>query len=329
MNWNQKSVLVTGAGGFIGSHLTEMLLDLGANVHAFLRYDSNQSIGNLEYLPKEKQKEILFHRGDLRDIEAVKQAVQDVDIIFHLGALIAIPYSYKNPREVFETNILGTLNILQAAREYGTEKILHTSTSEVYGTALYVPIDEKHPLQGQSPYSASKIGADKLAESFYLSFDVPVTTVRPFNTYGPRQSMRAVISTIIYQALTSDKIVLGNTKTTRDFTFVRDTAQGFIQAATSDRNLGLVTNLGTGEEYSILEIANIVKKLLGKNIPIIENSRERMRPNKSEVYQLLSNPQLSKELFNWEASTTMEQGLEQTIDWFKTVKDKYQSDFTI
>jgi NAD dependent epimerase/dehydratase len=329
LNWKNKTVLITGAGGFLGSHLTEMLLNLGADVHAFLRYDSNQSLGNLKYLPNQLIKEIQFHRGDLRDIEAVKQASKNVDIIFHLGALIAIPYSYKNPREVFETNILGTMNILQAARDYQIEKVLHTSTSEVYGTAQYVPIDEKHPLQGQSPYSASKIGADKLVESFHCSYNLPVTTVRPFNTYGPRQSMRGVISTIIYQALTSDQIVLGNTKTTRDFTYVKDTAQGFIHAAEAKNNIGIVTNLGTGQEFSILDIANTVNNLVKRNLPIVENSEDRLRPVKSEVYQLLSNPALAKELLNWESSYSLDEGLQLTIDWFKTVKDQYLNNYTI
>jgi len=229
MNWQNKKVLVTGAGGFIGSHLTEHLWELGAKVKAFVRYNSRNDWGLLELLPKQKLNEIEVIMGDLRDSGAIRHAGKNIEIIFHLGALIAIPYSYIHPREAIETNILGTLNILDAARENGAEKVIHTSTSEVYGTAQYTPIDEKHPLQGQSPYSASKIGADMIAESFYRSFEIPVSIIRPFNTFGPRQSARAVIPTIISQALTKDQIFLGSLHPTRDYTYIDDIIDAFIK----------------------------------------------------------------------------------------------------
>jgi len=269
MNWNKKSVLVTGAGGFIGSHLTEYLVELGANVKAFVRYNSRNDWGMLELLPEEKLSQIEVITGDLKDADAVRHAAKDVDIIFHLGSLIAIPYSYIHPRETIETNILGALNVLMAAKENNVEKVIHTSTSEVYGTARYVPIDENHPLQGQSPYSASKIGADKIAESFYRSFNLPVAIIRPFNTYGPRQSARAVIPTIITQALTKEKIFLGSLHPTRDYTYVKDVVEGFIKVAESSKSVGEVINIGSNFEISIGDLANKIISLIGKNAEIV------------------------------------------------------------
>jgi dTDP-glucose 4,6-dehydratase len=245
MHLKGKTVLITGAGGFIGSHLTEHLVELAANIKAFVRYNSRNNWGLLELLPREKLDEIEVIMGDLKDADAVRHVTKDVDIIFHLGSMIAIPYSYIHPRETIETNILGALNVLTATKENGIEKLVHTSTSEVYGTARYVPIDENHLLQGQSPYSASKIGADKIAESFYRSFDLPVAIIRPFNTFGPRQSARAVIPTIITQALTKEKIFLGSLHPTRDYTYVKDVVEGFIKVAESPKSIGEVINIGS------------------------------------------------------------------------------------
>jgi dTDP-glucose 4,6-dehydratase len=245
MKWSDKKILVTGAGGFIGSHLTERLVELKARVKCFVRYNSRSEWGYLENLPSKTRSALSVFSGDLKDPDAVRTAVKDVDVVFHLAALISIPYSYVNPRDAVETNVLGTLNVLNAAKENSVERIVHTSTSEVYGSARYVPIDEDHPLQGQSPYSASKIGADKIVESFYLSYDLPVSTLRPFNTYGPRQSARAVIPTIVTQALTGKKVCLGDLTPTRDMTYVSDVVNGFIKIAESGRCVGEVVNIGS------------------------------------------------------------------------------------
>jgi NAD dependent epimerase/dehydratase len=314
MNWNKKSVLVTGAGGFIGSHLTEHLVELNTNVRAFIRYNSRNNWGMLELLPKEKLDRIEVIMGDLKDADAVRQAVKDTDIIFHLGSLIAIPYSYIHPRETIETNIFGALNILTAAKENGIEKIVHTSTSEVYGTARYIPIDENHPLQGQSPYSASKIGADKIAESFYRSFDLPVAIIRPFNTFGPRQSARAVIPTIITQALTKEKIFLGNLHSTRDYTYVEDIVEGFIKVAESEKSTGEVINIGSNFEISIGDLANKIVPLIGKNAEIVTDPA-RVRPQDSEVERLWCNNTKAKTLLGWRPKTSLDAGLKKTIEW--------------
>jgi NAD dependent epimerase/dehydratase len=314
MNWNKKSVLVTGAGGFIGSHLTEHLIELGANIKAFVRYNSRNDRGMLELLPREKLNSIEVILGDLKDTDAVRHAAKDVDIIFHLGSLIAIPYSYIHPRETIETNILGTLNVLTAAKENGVEKIVHTSTSEVYGTAQYVPIDEKHSLQGQSPYSASKIGADKIAESFYRSFELPVATIRPFNTYGPRQSARAVIPTIISQVLIREKIFWGSLHPTRDYTYVKDVVEGFIKVAESPRSVGEVINIGSNFEISIGDLANKIISLVGKNAEIITDP-VRIRPQDSEVERLWCDNTKAKRLLEWEPTTSLKEGLKETIEW--------------
>ena len=311
---HSQTVLVTGAGGFIGSHLCEHLVRVGAGVRAFVRYNARADWGLLKLLPSDVLDSIEVVAGDLRDSDATRQAVQGCETVFHLGALIAIPYSYQHPREVVETNVMGTLNVLMAAREANVQRVVHTSTSEVYGTALYTPIDENHPLQGQSPYSASKIGADKLVESFYRSFDLPVVTVRPFNTYGPRQSARAVIPTIISQMLQKDEIRLGDLTPKRDLTFVTDTAAAFLYAAQRPNIEGQVINLGANETISIGDLAQKIMALMGKTVTIVTDEA-RLRPQKSEVLQLWSNNQLASELLGWHPQVTLDEGLQQTIAW--------------
>jgi dTDP-glucose 4,6-dehydratase len=325
MNWQGRRVLVTGAGGFIASHLTERLVAQGAQVRAFVRYNSRNDTGLLRLLPPSSFAKLEIVSGDLRDEEAVRKAVQGIDTIFHLGALIAIPYSYLHPREVVETNVMGTLNVLTAAREHAVRRVVHTSTSEVYGTAQYAPIDEAHPLQGQSPYSASKIGADKIAESFYRSFDLPVTTVRPFNTYGPRQSARAIIPTIIVQALTREEVRVGSLTPVRDFTYVSDTAEGFICAADADAAIGQEINLGTGETISVGEILERILALVGKNVAVVTES-QRLRPEKSEVMKLHASNHKAQNLIGWRPEVVLDTGLQQTIDWIGNHLHLYQPD---
>ncbi len=320
--WQNKEVLVTGAGGFIASHLVEALVAEGAIVRAFVRYNSRGDPGMLAQLSPEVFSKLKVVPGDLRDLPAVTAAMQGVSHVFHLGALIAIPYSYVNPMEVVDTNIIGTLNILQASRQAKPDRVVHTSTSEVYGTALRVPIDETHPLQGQSPYSASKIGADKLAESYYRSFDVPVVTLRPFNTYGPRQSSRAVIPTIITQALTQDVIKLGNLDARRDLTFVADTVAGFLKVAETEGVEGDTFNLGTGSEIRIGDLANEVIDLVGKPLRI-ETEAARFRPQKSEVQRLISNNSRARERLGWEPQVSLREGLKKTIAWVANHLDFY------
>ena len=314
MNWQNKKVLVTGAGGFVGSHLTEYLVGLGASVKAFVRYNSRNDWGLLELIPREHLDEIEVIMGDLRDSDAIRQAATNVEIIFHLGALIAIPYSYIHPREAIETNIMGTLNVLNAARENNPEKVIHTSTSEVYGTAQYTPIDEKHPLQGQSPYSASKIGADMIAESYYRSFEVPVATIRPFNTFGPRQSARAVIPSIISQALTKKTIFLGSLGPTRDYTYINDTIDAIIKVAISQNSVGEVINIGSNFEMSIGDIAEKVISITGKDCKI-ETDPERIRPERSEVERLWCDNTKARELLGWKPKTSFDEGLKITVKW--------------
>jgi dTDP-glucose 4,6-dehydratase len=320
-----KQVLVTGAGGFIASHLVERLVAEGAKVRAFVRYNSRGDAGLLRMLPVEVFSKIDVVAGDLRDGEAVRAATVDVDAVFHLGALIAIPYSYMHPREVVETNIMGTLNVLMAARDLGVQRVVHTSTSEVFGTARYVPIDEHHPLQGQSPYSASKIGADKIAESFYRSFDLPAVTVRPFNTYGPRQSARAVIPTIITQALTRDEVHLGSLEPSRDFTFVLDTVNGFVRAAQADNVLGEEINLGNNATISIGDLCERIFNILGKS-PRIVTENQRMRPEKSEVLKLHASYRKANERIGWEPLVSLDEGLRITIKWISEHLDLYKPD---
>jgi dTDP-glucose 4,6-dehydratase len=323
MIWENRTVLVTGAGGFIGSHLTEQLVREGASVRAFVRYNSRGDEGLLELLPRSLYDSIHVIAGDLRDVEAVRQAVREVDTVFHLGALIAIPYSYLHPREVIQTNVMGTVNVLMAAREYGVRRVVHTSTSEVYGTAQYVPIDEEHPLQGQSPYSASKIGADKIAESFYRSFDVPVSILRPFNTYGPRQSARAVIPTIIVQALTQDKIHLGALDPMRDFTYVRDTIEGFLKMASSTMVVGHEINIGSRKCISIGDLAYKIMHLIGDELPLVTEKR-RLRPDKSEVMRLHASNHKAYDLMGWRPQVSLDEGLGHTIDWIREHLDRYR-----
>jgi len=312
--WKDQRVLVTGAGGFIGSHLAERLVSEGAQVRVFVRYNSRADVGALSLLPSNIASGLDIVVGDLRDLMAVKSAIAGIDYVFHLGALIAIPYSYLHPADVIETNVMSTLNILLAARDVGIKRIVHTSTSEVYGTALTVPIDESHPLQGQSPYSASKIAADKIVESFSCSYTLPVVTVRPFNTYGPRQSERAVIPTIIAQALTNNEVHLGNLDARRDLTFVSDTVDGFLKAAQTPDVEGGTFNLGTGTEIRIGELAGEIISLVGKPIKIVVDPH-RFRPEKSEVQRLLSDNRLAKDKLGWQPQVSLTDGLKQTIDW--------------
>ena len=319
-----NKVLITGAGGFIGSHLTNRLVREGAKVRAFVRYNSRNDYGFIEFLPNDIQKEIEITAGDIRDSEAIRDVCKDVDIIFHLGAVIAIPYSYVHPREVIETNILGTLNILNAGREYKVSKIVQTSTSEVYGTAQYIPIDEKHPLQGQSPYSASKIGADKISESFYRSYDLPIVIVRPFNTYGPRQSARAIIPTIITQALSNDKIYIGSLHPTRDFTYIDDIIEGFIKVAVSDKLIGETINIGSGFEISIGDLASKVLSLTGKDASVISDIR-RIRPLRSEVERLCADITKAKRLIEWNPKVSLDKGLRKTIKWISDNLELYKA----
>lgn len=323
-----KKVLVTGADGFIGSHLVEALLDDGYKVKAFVYYNSFNSWGWLDTLPKEKLKQIEVFSGDIRDPNGVREAMKGIDIVFHLAALIAIPFSYHSPDSYVDTNIKGTLNVLQAARDLGTERILVTSTSEVYGTAQYVPIDELHPYQGQSPYSATKIGADRLAESFYRSFNMPITIVRPFNTFGPRQSARAVIPTIITQLLSGEtEIKLGSLTPTRDFNFVKDTVQGFIEIAKCDNTIGEEINIATQDEISIGRLAEELIKQINPEAKIICDD-QRLRPDKSEVNRLLGSNEKIKRLTGWSPSHTFEEGIKETVEWFKEEGNlqRYKSD---
>lgn len=313
MNWNGKRILVTGAGGFIGSHLAERLTELGARTRALVRYTSNGNWGWLDGSPRKGDMEVML--GDIRDRDSVRQAMRDIDQVFHLAALIAIPYSYHAPDSYVQTNVVGTLNVLQTAREAGVERVVHTSTSEVYGTAAYVPIDEKHPLQGQSPYSASKIGADKMAEAFHLSFGLPVVTVRPFNTYGPRQSARAVIPTIITQCLAGQcTIRLGNLDPTRDLSHVADTVEGFLAAAASPQAVGKVLNLGNGREISIGDLARRIVALTGASAGI-ECEEQRVRPAGSEVERLLADNRQMQALTGWAPRISLDEGLRNTIEW--------------
>lgn len=317
MDLKNKKVLVTGADGFIGSHLVEQLLEEGCDVRAFVYYNSFNSWGWLDSFPPEKRDALDIVAGDIRDPHGVETAMRDCEIVFHLAALIAIPFSYHSPDSYVDTNIRGTLNVLQAARKLGTQKLLSTSTSEVYGTALYVPIDEKHPLQGQSPYSATKIGADKLAESFYRSFNLPVVIVRPFNTYGPRQSARAVIPTIISQlAGGSTEIKLGSLEPTRDFNYVKDTATGFVEIAKADNVIGEEINISSGQEISVGNLAAELVKQINPEAKVTCDE-VRLRPKDSEVERLLGDNKKILSLTNWQPRYTLAQGLAETIEWFK------------
>lgn len=321
-----KKILVTGADGFIGSHLVERLLDLGHEVRAFVFYNSFNNWGWIDTFPKEKRNQIEIFSGDVRDPNGVRAAMKGIDWVFHLAALIAIPFSYYSPDSYVDTNIKGTLNVLQAARELGTSRVMVTSTSEVYGTAKYTPIDELHPFQGQSPYSATKIGADRLTESFYRSFGLPISIVRPFNTYGPRQSARAVIPTIITQLLAGkEEIKLGALTPTRDFNYVKDTVNGFIAIANSDKSIGQEINIATNREMSIGDIAQEIIKRINPMAQIVCDE-ERMRPEKSEVNRLLGDNSKILQLTDWEIQYTFEKGIAETIEWVSQNMDKYKAD---
>jgi NAD dependent epimerase/dehydratase len=323
MSNNLPATLITGAGGFIASHLVEALLPRTASLRAFVHYNSRGDPGLLNLLPASTLKEIDLIAGDLRDLAAIQRAVQDIDLVLHLGALISIPYSYQHPLEVVETNVTGTLNVLLAARQANVSRVVHTSTSEVYGSALRVPIDEDHPLQGQSPYSASKIAADKLAEAFYRSYDLPVVTLRPFNTYGPRQSARAVIPTIITQALTQPEVRLGNLQARRDLTYVADTVEGFLRAAQLPDLEGETINLGSGTEITIADLAKQIIALVGNPVQVVEDPA-RLRPEKSEVGRLLADTTRARKLLDWQPKTALKQGLQITVDWIADHIDLYQ-----
>ncbi len=313
---NNKKVLVTGADGFIGSHLVEELIIKGYSVKAFCYYNSFNSWGWLDTLPKEILENVEIFSGDIRDPNGVRTAMKDVSVVYHLAALIAIPFSYHSPDSYIDTNVKGTLNILQAARDYNIERVLVTSTSEVYGTAQYVPIDEKHPKQGQSPYSASKIGADAIADSFYRSFDLPVTIVRPFNTFGPRQSARAFIPTIISQLLNgANEIKLGDLTPTRDLLYVKDTVNGFMTIANTNAFIGEEVNIATNSEISIGDVANKLIKMINPKANIILDET-RLRPSKSEVFRLFGDNKKLLTHSNWKPNYTFDEAMQETIDWF-------------
>jgi len=321
MTWEGRPVLVTGAGGFIGSHLVERLVGLGAAVRAFVHYRGDGSWGWLDDSPVKDAVEVVA--GDVRDSETVVAAMRGTDVVFHLAALIAIPYSYQAPASFVHTNIKGTLNVLQAARTLGVGRVVHTSTSEVYGTARYVPIDEAHPLQAQSPYAASKIGADKLAEAFTLAYGLPVVIVRPFNTFGPRQSARAVIPTIITQCLADEKVRLGNLTPLRDLNYVSNTVEGFIRAAECDAAVGRAINVGSGREIRIGEVAKLIMALSGRQLEI-EQEEERRRPTGSEVERLLADTTVARTVLGWQPSISLEEGLRATIAWMREHLERYR-----
>jgi NAD dependent epimerase/dehydratase len=320
-----RPVVVTGAGGFIGGHLVEMLVAQGATVTALVRYNSRNERGTLDWIAPDVAAEVKTVAGELRDIESVSRAVAGAEVVLHLGAQIAIPYSYVNPRDFFEVNVLGTLNVAQACLAAGVQRIVHTSTSEVYGSAQQVPITEGHPLEPQSPYAASKLAADKLMDAWQRSFELPVVVLRPFNTYGPRQSARAIIPTIISQALAGDTLRLGSLHPRRDLTFVRDTAAGMLAAATAPDAVGQTIQLGTGHAVSIGEIVTLVGELMGKELdPVLDEAR--VRPAQSEVQLLLSEPARARSVLGWEPQVTLRDGLERTIEWIALNVGRYRAD---
>jgi NAD dependent epimerase/dehydratase len=319
-----RTVLVTGAGGFIGGHLTAALVRQGARVRGFLRYNSRDDRGTLSWFEPEVEREVEVILGDLRDVESVRRAADGAAIVFHLGAQIAIPYSYVNPRDFFETNVIGSLNVAQAALEANVERLIGVSTSEVYGTAQRVPITEEHPLEAQSPYAASKVGADKLIDSFHRSYGLPATIVRPFNTYGPHQSARAIVPTIISQALASDTLRLGSLEPRRDLTYVTDTVGGLMAAAAAPAPIGRTVQLGSGDDVSVAEIVDLVAKLLGKELTV-ERESKRVRPPGSEVQRLISSPRLASRLMGWQPEVGLSQGLTQTLEWISAHHHLYRT----
>jgi len=318
---SRKRLLVTGAGGFIGSHLTERLVELGGDVRAFVEYNSLGSWGWLDDSPHRAEVDVVL--GDVRDPDSIGAATSGMDVVFHLAALIAIPHSYAAPRSYVDTNVVGTLNVLDAARKADVDLVVHTSTSEVYGTAQQVPIDEAHALQAQSPYAASKIAADKVAEAFHLSYGLPVATVRPFNAYGPRQSARAVIPTILTQALTGETIMLGNVAPTRDFTFVRDTAEAFVLAAGAPECVGRVVNVGSGKEISIGQLVERISKALGREVAVVYDDG-RVRPPTSEVERLCADASVARTVLGWEPRTSLDEGLAATAEWIEENLERYR-----
>jgi NAD dependent epimerase/dehydratase len=320
-----RSVLVTGAGGFIGGHVVERLVRDGARVRAFCRYNSRNERGTLDWVDPNVLAEVEVVLGELRDVESVGAAVEGTEVVLHLGAQIAIPYSYVNPRDFFEVNVLGSLNVAQAGLRHGVQRIVHTSTSEVYGSAQSVPITEAHPLEPQSPYAASKLAADKLMDSYHRSFDLPVSVLRPFNTYGPRQSARAIIPTIISQALAGSTLRLGSLHPRRDLTFVEDTAAGFVAAATSEAAVGRTIQLGTNHDVSIGDLVDMVAEVLGQELTV-ETDPARVRPDKSEVERLISGPELARELLGWEPTVDLREGLSRTIEWIERNTHRYRVD---
>jgi NAD dependent epimerase/dehydratase len=321
LNWKSKSVLVTGAGGFIGSHLAEALVRTGAKTRALVRYNSEGRKGWLDQSDLKAEIEVVH--GDVREVDSVRNALKGTDLVFHLAALIAIPYSYVSPSSYVSNNIIGTLNILQESLRLGVSRVVHTSTSEVYGTAQHIPIAEDHPLQAQSPYSATKIAGDKLAESFHRSFGLPVSIVRPFNTYGPRQSARAIIPTIMIQALANEAIRIGNVAPTRDFNYISDTVRGFLQNAESEKAVGRVVNLGTGKEISIADLARTICSLTGTEFRIFQEN-DRVRPSGSEVERLCADNSLANELTGWRSEVSLNEGLQKTLAWMRHNMDHYQ-----
>lgn len=323
MNWSDKTALVTGAGGFIGSHLVERLVTLGCRTRAFVRYNSGGSRGWLDRSELHREFEVQF--GDIRDGQSVLRATEGVDLVFHLAALIGIPYSYHAPVSYIRTNIEGTHNVLQAALQSNVQVVIHTSTSEVYGTADYVPINEGHQLKAQSPYAASKIGADKIAESYHRSFGLPLITIRPFNTFGPRQSARAIIPTIAVQALTQPFIRLGNLKAVRDFNFIEDTIEAFVFAGNSVEAIGQVFNVGSGVGVSIGQLANEILQLTGSDASIVQEEH-RLRPDASEVERLVADNSRAKELLGWSPHFTLDKGLRATVDWIRTNLSVYRAE---
>jgi dTDP-glucose 4,6-dehydratase len=320
-----RPVLVTGAGGFIGGHLVERLVRDGAKVRALVRYNSRNERGTLDWMAPEAVRDVDVVLGDLRDAESVARAVEGTEVVFHLGAQIAIPYSYVNPRDYVETNVTGTLNVALAAQAHGVERVVQTSTSEVYGTARQVPITEDHPLEPGSPYAATKVAADKLMDSFHRSFDLPVVILRPFNTYGPHQSARAVIPTIVSQALAGDQLRLGSLDPRRDLTFVTDTVDGFVRAATAEAAVGRTIQLGTNHDVSVGEIVETVGRVLGKELKVTEDP-DRVRPANSEVMRLISSPALAKELLGWEPTVPLDEGLRRTIEWIEGSRERFRTE---